>query len=742
MATTEARTVTRICPVCEACCGLELKVADGKVLSIRGHEDDVFSAGYICPKGVALKDLHEDPDRLRTPLVRRDGRLVPASWDEAFAEIERRLVPIVERHGRDAVALMFGNPNVHKLGLLMYLPRLARAIGTKNVFSASTLDQMPKQLSSGLMFGHWLSIPVPDIDRCDFLLMLGANPMVSNGSLWTVPDFRGRAKAMRARGGKLVVVDPRRTETAAIADAHHFIRPGGDVFLLAAMVHTLFDEGLVRLGRLAPFVDGVEALRTAVEPFTPEAAAASCGIAAATIRGLARELAAAGRGCVYGRLGTCTQAYGTLASWLVDVLNVLTGHLDEPGGAMFPKAAAFAANTQGRPGSGRGIVLGRHRSRVGGAPEVYGELPMGALAEEIETPGEGQVRALVSIASNPVLSAPNGPRLSRALDSLEFMVCVDLYLNETTRHADVILPGRSPLEDSHYDIGFPQFSVRNHARFSAAVFEADAAHPPEWAVLARLAAIALGRGAAADVAALDDEWVEADVRKLAGEHAGAVLAAVSRWRGPERQLDLALRAGPYGDRFGAAPDGLTLAKVAAAPGGIDLGPLQPRIPELLRTASGKVELAPALLLADLPRAAAELAAAPADGAALRIVGRREVRSNNSWMHNLPLLAKGPERCTLLMHPQDAQRRGLADGSLASIRASGREVTAPVELSDALMPGVVSLPHGWGHDLPGTRLGVAAERPGANLNALFDETLRDPLSGNAVLSGIAVEVGAA
>lgn len=742
MDTTDTRTVTRICPVCEACCGLELKVADGKVLSIRGHDADVFSAGYICPKGVALKDLHEDPDRLRTPLVRRDGRLVPASWDEAFAEIERRLVPIVERDGRDAVALVFGNPNVHKLGLLMYLPRLARAIGTKNVFSASTLDQMPKQLSSGLMFGHWLSIPVPDIDRSDFLLMLGANPMVSNGSLWTVPDFRGRAKAMRARGGKLVVIDPRRTETAAIADAHHFIRPGGDVFLLAAMVHTLFDEGLVRLGRLAPFVDGVEALRTAVEPFTPEAAAASCGIAAATIRGLARDLAAAERGCVYGRLGTCTQAFGTLASWLVDVLNVLTGHLDEPGGAMFPKAAAFAANTHGRPGSGRGIVVGRHRSRVGGAPEVYGELPMGALAEEIETPGEGQVRALVGIASNPVLSAPNGPRLSRALDSLEFMVCVDLYLNETTRHADVILPGRSPLEDSHYDIGFPQFSVRNHARFSGAVFEADADHPPEWAVLARLAAIALGRGAAADIAALDDEWVEADVRKLAGEQTGAVLAAVSRWRGPERQLDLALRGGPYGDRFGAAPDGLTLAKVAATPGGIDLGPLQPRIPELLRTASGKVELAPSLLLADLPRAAADLGAAPAGDAPLRIVGRREVRSNNSWMHNLPLLAKGPERCTLLMHPQDARRRGLADGALATISASGREVSAPVELSDALMPGVVSLPHGWGHDLPDTRLGVAAQRPGANLNALFDETRRDPLSGNAVLSGIAVEVRAA
>ena len=380
-------------------------------------------------------------------------------------------------------------------------------------------------------------------------------------------------------------------------------------------------------------------------------------------------------------------------------------------------------------------------ARASGAPEVFGELPIGTLADEIEAPGEERVRALVGIAGNPVLSAPNGPRLARALDRLEFMVCVDLYLNETTRHADVILPGRSPLEDSHYDVGFPQFSVRNHARYSAPVFDAAADHPPEWQVLLRLSAIALGRGAAADPVALDDELLEADVRKFAGERAPAVIAAVSRWRGPERQLDLGLRSGPYGDRFGASPDGLTLAKVAAAPAGIDLGPLAPRVPEVLRTASGTIELAPPMLIADLPRAAAELGR-PVDDAALRIVGRREVRSNNSWMHNLPLLAKGPQRCTLLMHPDDARRRGLADGAIASVRAAGREVQAPVELSDALMPGIVSLPHGWGHDLEGTQLAVAAERPGANLNALLDETQRDPLSGNAVLSGVEVEVAPA
>ena len=725
----------RICPLCEACCGLELRTDGGKVTSIRGAENDVFSAGYICPKGVALKELHEDPDRIRTPLIKRDGRFVEATWDEAFAEIEARLLPILQTYGRDAVAVAVGNPSAHKMSLLLYFSRLAKALGTKNVFSASTLDQMPKQLSSGWMYGHWLSMAVPDIERSHYLLVIGANPVASNGSLWTVPDFRGKAKAMRARGGKLVVVDPRRSETALVADAHHFIRPGADVYLLAAMVQVLFDEKLVRLGRLAEHTSGVEAVGQAVQAFTPERVAARCGIAAATIRQLARDLAAAPTGCVYGRIGTCTQSYGTLASWLVDVLNVLTGHLDEPGGAMFPKAAAFAANTLGAAGRGRGIATARHHSRVSGAPEVFGELPMTCLAEEIDTPGPGQVRALITVAGNPVLSAPGGARLAAALDSLDFMVSLDIYRNETTRHADVILPGLSALEDSHYDVAFPQFSFRNHARYSGPVFEPTL--PPEWQTLLRLAAIAKGLGAQADVLALDDELVADDVRKQAGDNAPQVLQALGSRKGPERLLDLALRSGPYGDLFGMKPEGLNLDKVQAASAlgrGIDLGPLQPRVPEVLRTPSGKIELAPPALLADLPRAWADLdAAAPA----LAVIGRRDVRSNNSWMHNLPLLAKGPFRGAALVHPDDAARCGVSGGALARLAGPGGSVRVIVELSDSLMPGVVSLPHGWGHDLPGTQLGVAAERPGANLNALLDIDARDPLSGNAVLSGAAV-----
>jgi anaerobic selenocysteine-containing dehydrogenase len=728
------RVAHRICPLCEAACGLELTLDGGKVMSIRGNDADVFSRGFICPKGAALRDLHEDPDRLRAPLVKRNGVHVEVTWDEAFAEIERRLPPLIAAHGQDGVAMSIGNPSAHRYGLLLYGSRLARTLGTKNVFSASTLDQMPKQLSSGLLFGHWLSVPVPDIERAQLLVILGANPMVSNGSLWTVPDFRGKAKALQARGGRIVVIDPRRTETAELADQHVFIRPGGDAFLLLGIVHVLFADKLVRLGRLDAHVDGVQTIERIAADFSPERVSARCGIEASVIRDLAHAIATTERAAVYGRIGTCTQEYGTLASWLVDVVNVLTGHLDEPGGAMFPKAPAFAANTIGSPGRGKGISIGRRKSRVSGAPEVFGELPMGCLAEEIETPGDGQVRALITIASNPVLSAPNGERLSAALDQLELMISVDIYLNETTRHADVILPGLSSLEEPHYDIAFPQLAYRNAARYSPQVLTPPSGQPAEWEILLRLVAIATGRGLAADLRALDDELALADVQRVAGPQSELIMKMLGTSIGPDRMLDLALRGGPYGDKFGFVPDGINLAKLKAAPNGIDLGPLESRVPEMLRTPSGKIELAPALIVDDIARVRADLDRPVPE---LVIVGRRQLRSNNSWMHNLPTLAKGPFRCVALVHPVDAQRLAIAEGGRARITAGGRSIDVVVELTDEMMPGVVSLPHGWGHDRPGTRLRVAAERPGANLNAILDEHTRDPLSGNAVLSGVPI-----
>jgi anaerobic selenocysteine-containing dehydrogenase len=735
------------CTVCEAACGLTLEVSGREVVSIRGDADDVFSHGFICPKGAALRELDSDPDRLRQPLVRRDGKHVPVSWDDAFEAIERGLRPVIEEHGDDALGIYLGNPGAHNTALVTYSQAILTGFRTRNRYSASTVDQFPKQVATGLMFGTALSVPVPDIDRSHYLLMLGANPIASNGSLFTVPDFRGRARRMRERGGRLVVVDPRRSETAAIADEHVPIRPGTDALLLAGMVHTLYAEGLVRLGRLAEWTRGVEQVERAIAVFTPEWVAEGCGVPADVIRRLARELAAADGGCVYGRIGTTTTAFGTTASWLVDVLNVLTGQLDRPGGAMFPKAAAFAANTRGKPGVGGGIALHRHRTRVRGALEVFGEFPCACLAEEIDTPGPGRIRALLTIAGNPAVSTPNAQRLSAALASLDFMVSVDLYLNETTRHADVILPGLSPLEQSHYDIVFPQLSVRNWARYSPPVFEPPPGAPEEWQTLLRLLGLLLGQGPKADIDALDalviglsvQSAVRAPGSPLEGRDPAEILAALAPRRGPERIVDLALRSGPYGDHFGARPGGLSLDRLAAAPHGIDLGALEPRIPEVLRTPSGRIELAPELLLGDLDRLAASLER-PTPG--LRLVGRRHVRSNNSWMHNLPMLAKGPARCTLQLHPVDAAARGLADGTVARVSSRVGSVLAPVEITDAIRPGVVSLPHGWGHDEPGTQLGVAAKRPGTNSNVLTDELELDPLSGTAVLNGIPVEVEAA
>ena len=693
-------------------------------MKIRGDKEDVFSRGFLCPKAHGLKALHEDPDRLTTPLVRgADGELHEATWDEAFEEIDRRITPILAEHGRDAVAAYIGNPNAHNLSALLYGRAWLKALGSKNIYSASTVDQMPKQLSAGLMFGTMLGVPIPDIDRTDHMLMLGANPLASNGSLFTAPDMRGRLRKLRERGGKVVVVDPRRSRTAEVSDEHHFIRPGTDAHLLLAMVHVLFADGLVRVEeRLVEHLNGLDEVEAVARDHTPELAAEACGVPAAEIRRMAHELVAAERAVVYARIGTCTQEFGTLASWLVDVLNLLTGNLDSEGGAMFTLAAAGQANSRGTGGRGRGVKTGRWHSRVRGLPEVFGELPVVCLAEEIETPGDGQVRAFISVGGNPALSTPNSGRLDGALESLDFMLSIDIYLNETTRHADVVLPAPSPLGKSHYDIVFAQFATRNVANYSKPVFPDADGVPPEWTTLLRLAGVLAGQGPSVDVDALDDLVATTVARSP------EALAAVEPRRGPERVLDLMLRQGPYD---------LTLADLEAAPHGIDLGPMEPRVPDVLRTESGMIELAPPQIVADVERLRASLERHRNGGMVL--IGRRQLRSNNSWMHNLEPLVKGKDRCTMHIHPDDAARLGLSDGGLASVSSRVGSIDAPVEVTDAIMPGVVSIPHGWGHSAPGARMRVAAEHAGVNSNLLADETLVEPLSGNAILSGIPVEV---
>jgi anaerobic selenocysteine-containing dehydrogenase len=745
-------TALRTCPLCEATCGLELTLEGDRLVGVRGDRDDVFSHGFVCPKGAALKELHADPDRIRAPLIRKpDGGFRAASWDEAFALIDARLSPILAED-RNGVGVYFGNPNAHNLANLLYNKVLLRALGSRNVFSASTVDQFPKQMASALMFGTGTTVAVPDLDRTDHLLILGANPLASNGSLMTAPDARGRLRAIRARGGRIVVVDPRRTRTAEEADEHHFIRPGTDALLLFALVHVLLGEHLARPEpRLAALASGLEDIGKLAAPFSPEAVAPACGIAAETIRRLARELAAAPSAAVYGRIGTCTQAFGTLASWLVDVINFLTGNLDRPGGAMFPLGAAGHSNAAGTPERGRGTRFGRWQSRVRGLGEIFGELPVVCLAEEIDTPGEGQIRALITVGGNPVVSTPNSDRLDAALADLDFMVSLDIYVNETTRHADLILPAPSPLRRSHYDLALYLFAVRNVAHYSPAVLDPEPELPDEWITLLRLTGVAAGLGPAVDVAMLDENVARAVISRevgtpespLHGRDPDDVLAALEPRVGPERLLDLMLRAGPYGDGFGTRESGpgLSLTALETAPHGVDLGPLAPRLPGALRTASGRIELAPPELTADVARLRNALATTPADGE-LVLIGRRQLRSNNSWMHNLPLLVKGKARCTLLVHPSDAERLGLADGDGATVRSRAGTIAAPVEVSDTIMPGVVSLPHGWGHDAPGAALSVAAVRPGTNSNILADEREFDAPSGNAVLNGIPVTVARA
>ena len=744
---TATKTSYTTCPLCEATCGIEVVTREREIISIRGDTQNVFSHGYICPKAYSLKELHEDPDRLREPLVRRGEQWLTVSWEEAFAEIERGLTPILQQYGRDALAVYAGNPTVHNLSSLLYLPILLHTAKTRNFYSASTVDQMPKQVAAGLMFGTLLSIPIPDVDRTDYLLLLGANPLVSNGSLMTAPDMRGRLRRLRQRGGKIVVIDPYRTRTAQEADQHYFIRPGTDACFLFALVHTLFAEGLTAPGRLAEHLAGMEQVRDLAQPFTPERAAAACGIDADAIRTIARELAAAPRAVVYGRVGTCTQAFGTLASWLVDVLNILTGNLDREGGALFPKAAAGGRNTTGIPGKGHGVRFGRWKSRVRGQPEVFGELPVACLAEEIETPGAGQIKALITLAGNPALSTPNSERLQRSLGTLDFMVSVDIYLNETTRYANVILPPPPPLAHSHYDLAFYQLSVQNVAHYAPPLFEREADMLEEWEIYLRLTGILAGQEANASLEMLDDISAAQIVQREAatpgsyieGRDASELLAALQPLRGPERLLDFLLRSGPYGDGFGKQ-DGLSLAVLQEQAHGVDLGPLQPRIPEVLRTPSGKIEMAPQPIAADVERlrAALEQSLESSNGHML-LIGRRDLRSNNSWMHNLHVLAKGKTRCTLHVHPDDAARLALCDGAVACISSRAGTIEIPVAITDAIMPGVVSVPHGWGHGVPGTRMHIAAEHAGVNTNILADEEGIDPLSGNAILNGIAVRV---
>ncbi|MDB4428155.1 molybdopterin-dependent oxidoreductase [Porticoccaceae bacterium] len=703
----DIQTHYRACNLCEAICGLEIKTQGEQVLSIKGDKNDPLSHGYICPKGTAMQDIYTDPDRLRRPVKKQGDSWVEISWEEAFSTVAEKLTAVQDQHGADSVAFYAGNPNVHNYGSMTHASVLRKAVQTKTHFSATSLDQLPHHLTSLSLYGHQSLLPVPDIDHTNYMLIIGGNPLASNGSIMTVPNVPKRLKAIQERGGRFVVIDPRRTETAEIADQHLFIRPGTDAFLLMAMLNTLFAENLVNTGHLTDLLVGVDKVRSACESFTPELAEQRTGVAAEQIRQLARDMANIEGAVCYGRMGVSVQVYGTLCQWAINMINILTHSLDVRGG-MMASSPAFGFVKPGESGAGHFAAF---HSRVSGLPEFAGELPATVMAEEMLTEGEGQIRGLISIAGNPVLSAPNGQQIDQALAGLDFMVSLDFYINETTQHADIILPPTSALEHDHYDIAFHRLAVHNTARFNEAVFEPAAGTLHDWEIFNQLGqAIAAHKGM--------------DSKPLPS---------------PDKLVDKGIQRGPYSAAAGHELE-LTLDKIKQHPHGLDLGRLAPSLPERLCTSDGKITLLADYIVKDLQRLGVDQAVTEADE--LLLIGRRHIRSNNSWMHNSHRLVKGKPRWQLLMHPDDLAEHKIDDESQVRIQSRVGEVVTQVLASDEVMRGVVSLPHGWGHKSAGVSMGIASEQEGVSCNDLTDDQLIDQVSGNAALNGVPVKIFAA
>lgn len=735
------RTAHRVCPFCEAGCGLEITLTAGEITRVRGDRDHVMSKGFCCPKGIAIKELHEDPDRLRHPVIKENGLFRKATWAEAFGKIYKGLSFIRKKHGTDSVAIYLGNPNTHTMAGALFLKPLIKALNTRNFFTASTVDQIPKQTACGFLYGSNDLIPVPDIDHTDLFVVFGGNPLVSGGSLMTAPDMATRIKQLKARGGKLIVIDPMRTKTAEAADQHHFIRPGTDVALLFALLGILFkDQGFPK-SSYDDRLKNIEKIKKYAETFTAELASKICGISEEAIIKLALDIKNAEKCAVYGRMGTSTVRFGTISSWLIEIINIITGNLDRHGGTMFPKPAHIPEKTVSR----NGFVTGRWKSRVSGAPEIGGEIPVSVMAEEIETPGQGQIKALVTVAGNPVMAIPESERIDRAISGLDFMASVDFYINETTRHADVILPPASPLSHGHYDFVFHGFAVRNGAVYSPPVIEKNADEMDKWEILAKLALIAAGNGPEADPSDLAENMInglaDATIKAIGGEKSGIkremLTSQLTGAPGPERILDFLLKAGPYGDGFGMKQGGLSLKKLLESPHGIDLGALTPRLDSVLATQDGKIDLMPDIIENEIKVLCNWASGFRNLESELLLIGRRHLRTNNSWFHNLPSMTKA-NPCDLLVNPQDAARLGLIDKGHAEVESEAGKITVPVSVSDRIMKGVVSLPHGWGHDMQGAKLSNAEKTPGVNTNRITPNRI-DPLCGNAVLNGIAVRV---
>ena len=695
------QTHYRTCNLCEAMCGLEIKHTANEIFSIKGDRNDVLSRGHICPKAVALQDLYHDKDRLKTPIKKTATGWQKISWEEAFDEVADKLKSIQKKYGHNAIGTYRGNPNVHNLGMMLFGTPFIQTLKTQQKYTATSVDQLPHHITSLKMFGHHMLIPIPDIDNTDFMMIIGANPVVSNGSMMTAPDFSNRLKAIQKRGGKFVVIDPRATETAKIADQHLMIKPGKDALFLLALIHVIFNEDLSDKGHLGDHIKDWKVIKTLSQEYSPEQVSYLIGISAEVIKNMARNFAKAKSAVCYGRLGVSTQEFGGICQWLINVLNIITGNFDKKGGVMFTLPAVDLVGMSaltGKTGS-----FDRRRSRVRNLPEYSGEYPVATLADEILTEGEGQIKAMVTMAGNPVLSTPNGKQLAKALEQLEFMVAIDIYINETTQYADIILPSTTGLETTHYDLAFHQLAIRNTAKFSEALFQKKDDQKHDWEILNAL------------------------TKRMSGKDNPAT---------PEMMLDYLMQKGPYKHKH------ISVKTLKENPHGIDLGPLQPCLPERLFTVDRKINLAPSIFVNDLDRLKAKMNHWKNENEQefeFLLIGRRHLRSNNSWMHNSNRLVKGKDRCTLFINETDAHKLNLEDQQMATVSSNVGTVHITIEISNEMMSGVVSIPHGWGHSYAGSRMEIAQKNAGVSINDLTDPNKIDELTGNADFSGTRVRI---
>jgi anaerobic selenocysteine-containing dehydrogenase len=733
----------RICPLCEAGCGLEVYVEDGSVVKIRGDKNYPPSQGYICPKGAALKDLHEDPDLVRTPLIKENNSFREASWDEVFKLIEEKFLKIREEHGSNSIGAYLGNPNTHTMAGGLFLGPFLKSLKSKNLFTASTVDQMPKLAACGFMYGNPMRVPVPDINNTDFFVVFGANPLVSNGSLMSAPDMKKRIKKLKERGGKLAVIDPFKSATAEQADIYIPVNPGTDAVLLLSIINIFFRDNLVSLNQDQNLFKNFEELKKEAEEFTPEKAEQICGIEKDSIEILAKQIADTEKCSVYGRMGTCTVKYGAVTSWLIEAVNILAGNFDKKGGNLFPRPAHIPDGSLPK----KGFKVHRFKSRVSGAGEVMGELPVSVMAEEMETQGEGQIKGFITIAGNPVIAVPESERLDKALDQLKFMVSVDYYINETTRHADVILPPASPLSHGHYDFFFHGLAVRNFASYSRPVIEKSDQEKDKWEILAKLILIMKNKGWQTPAQEIEksmlNDIASQVIKGLGGEEKAGVtnevlISMLNGEKGPERILDFLLRIGPYGDNFGLNPDGINLLKIIENNNYIDLGDLEPWCEKALLTPDSKIDIYPEDIKNSVKKLKKELKNSMEEKKnEFILIGRRHLRTNNSWMHNISSLSKN-NRCTLFMNPADAQKIGIKNEDRVKVRTEVSEIIIPVEIKEQIKENVVSIPHGFGHDFEDIRMETARKNPGVNVNRIIPQKI-DPVSGTSVLNGVSVKI---